>query len=76
MVKIGERGGGDHIFKGGGGGGGGPFISAGKGGNKCFKGGPIFSENIGPAGPFFWSGGTVFGGTNCYVTILLASKDI
>mgnify|MGYP003430071707 CR=1 FL=1 len=24
-----------------------------KGGTKFFKGGPIFSENIGPPGPFF-----------------------
>ena len=32
-----------------------PFISAGKkgGGTKFFKGGLIFSENIGPPGPFF-----------------------
>ena len=32
-----------------------PFISAGKkgGGTNFFKGGPIFSENIGPPGPFF-----------------------
>ena len=35
-----------------------PFISAGRkgggGGKKFFKGGPIFSENIGPPGPFFF----------------------
>ena len=30
------------------------------GGTKFFKGGPIFSENIGSPGPFIWSGGTVF----------------
>ena len=31
-----------------------PFISAGKtGGTKFFKGEQIFSENIGPPGPFF-----------------------
>ena len=33
-----------------------PLISAGKiggGGTKFFKGGLIFSENIGPPGPFF-----------------------
>ena len=66
MVKIGGRVGGTKFFKGG------PFISAGKRGTKCFNGGLIFSENIGPPGPFFSDifgpGGTVFRGTNCYVT--------
>ena len=61
MVKIRGRGGGggDQIFQGE------PFISAGKRGTKCFKRESIFSENIGPPGPFFLKylvQETVFGG--------------
>ena len=45
FISAGKRG--TKFFKGG------SFISAGKRGAKFFKGRLIFSENIGPPGPFF-----------------------
>ena len=60
MVKMGGGGGdqffsrGDHLFQ------------LQNGGTKCFRGGPIFTENIGPPGPFFpeifGPGGLILGG--------------
>ena len=61
MVKVGGRGGGDQIIQGG------TIYFSWKEGDQMFQwgkggGGPFFSENIGPPGPFFFLKYLVWGG--------------